>query len=237
MKYNSRYYTYWQIKERPYPLKRYVLIFDKYRGVGEGKYVTINEYDTLEEVKEEKELINEFYKNTPKPKQIKNRSFGFEYDYSGGAYFWGYIILDIKANKIIDVGNDGINVERGYYHYRIKSKNLNSNLKDFFFRKDNEIPENYKWDGDWEFNGWLQFRWGDKKNAINYVDNKNKKINKDLEEEDYSLQPCSLSEEIAEDEYIDNGGTFNPESALSSIADMLGKDNPLLKIKEQLEND
>jgi len=30
-----------------------------------------------------------------------------------------------------------------------------------------EIPKNYKWD-DGEYRGWLQYRWGDGKNAIDY---------------------------------------------------------------------
>lgn len=36
---------------------------------------------------------------------------------------------------------------------------------DFFFRGPSEIPPNYEWD-EGEFQGWLQFRWGDGKNAI-----------------------------------------------------------------------
>ena len=36
---------------------------------------------------------------------------------------------------------------------------------DFFFRGPSEIPPDYKWDIG-EYEGWLQFRWGDGKNAI-----------------------------------------------------------------------
>lgn len=36
---------------------------------------------------------------------------------------------------------------------------------DFFFRGPSEVPEDYKWDTG-EYEGWLQFRWGDGKNAI-----------------------------------------------------------------------
>lgn len=36
---------------------------------------------------------------------------------------------------------------------------------DFFFRGPLEIPEDYKWDVG-EYEGWLQFRWGDGKNAV-----------------------------------------------------------------------
>ncbi len=38
---------------------------------------------------------------------------------------------------------------------------------DFFFRGPHEVPEDYKWDTG-EYEGWLQFRWGDGKNAITY---------------------------------------------------------------------
>lgn len=45
----------------------------------------------------------------------------------------------------------------------------------FFFRKDNEIPKDYKWDKG-EYEGWLQYRWGDGKNVIDYKKPSNKKI-------------------------------------------------------------
>lgn len=47
-------------------------------------------------------------------------------------------------------------------------------MKDIFFRKENEIPKDYKWDIG-EYEGWLQFRWGDGKNAIDYKKPSNKK--------------------------------------------------------------
>lgn len=62
----SGHSTYWQIKERPYPSKRYVLIFDKYRNY-DGKNPSITEYDNLDELHEETKLLNEYYKDTPRP--------------------------------------------------------------------------------------------------------------------------------------------------------------------------
>lgn len=38
---------------------------------------------------------------------------------------------------------------------------------DFFFRSPGEIPEDYKWDVG-EYEGWLQYRWGDGLNKIDY---------------------------------------------------------------------
>jgi len=37
--------------------------------------------------------------------------------------------------------------------------------RDILFRGDDEIPKDYKWDKG-EYEGWLQYRWGDRKNAI-----------------------------------------------------------------------
>jgi hypothetical protein len=169
------------------------------------------------------------------------------------------------------------------------SKNPKLEDYDVFFRGEDEIPTDYQWDARGEYDGWLQFRWGDKKNTLDYVeppkeerpgideyfnvwdDAKETYIRKklrvvyiDWDEElpkpqkgitylrpnkepvvfpgefgykgDYSLQEWSLSEEVTSDEYIDNGGTFKPKEAKNSLGDLLGDDNPLMKLKKQLEN-
>ena len=227
--------TYWQIKERPYPSKRYVLIFDKYRNY-DGKNPSITEYDSLDELHEETKLLNEYYKDTPRPViERKRYRAATTYSFSGDAYFWGYIVLDFKTQKVIESGNDGINIHYQYGYIKIKGKSIGNNIKDFFFRKDDEIPKNYQWDIG-EYEGWLQYRWGDGKNAIGYVgESKSKNKNKDIEE-DYEgnfegYLPCTLEEELSESEYIDAGNTLDKKETTSSIADMLGEDNPLLKLK------
>ena len=36
------------------------------------------------------------------------------------------------------------------------------------------ITEDYQWDGLEEYNGWLQYRWGDHRNAANLIRNRKK---------------------------------------------------------------
>lgn len=278
----SGHSTYWQIKERPYPSKRYVLIFDKYRNY-DGKNPSITEYNSLDELHEETKLLNEYYKDTPRP-VVEKKRYRTEttYSFSGDAYFWGYIVLDFETQKVIESGNDGINIHYQYGYKKIKGKTISNNIKDFFFRKDDEIPKNYHWDIG-EYEGWLQYRWGDGKNAIGYVEHTKERSGKDeyvnvwdeskdtyirkkirvvrvdwkdplpKKEKgitylrpnnepvifpgefgykgDYSLQEWSLYEETAGDEYIGAGNTLDKKETTSSIADMLGEDNPLLKLK------
>jgi hypothetical protein len=116
----------------------------------------------------------------------------------------------------------------------------NPELKDYdmFFRGEDEIPHDYKWDIRGEYLGWLQYRWGDGKNAIGYTSEpKIKNKNKDIEEEyDYEgnfegYLPCTLEEELSGSEYINAGNTLDKKETTSSIADILGEDNPLLKLK------
>lgn len=282
--------TFWWHVKRIYNIDRptkYCVIFNTYEDG--PKSFSVTPFDTLEEAMEEAKLINIMYSDTPKPQKVyveeggKYKSDkwyhnGYNLDFSNGAYFWGYVILDMINNKIVKVVN---NVK--HFGYTIDNK-PSLTITDILFRREDEIPSDYIWDKRGEYEGWLQFRWGDGKNAIGYVEEPKKerpghdeyvKIWDDLKEtyvnkkvrvvdvdwndplpkkekgiyyrrpnnepvkfpdelgydNDYSIWPWSLSEEIAEEEYIDNGGTFKSQSASNSIADMLGKDNPLLKLK------
>ena len=278
------YYTFWQSNKIAYPSKRYVLIFDKYRNVGRNPSVT--QYDSLDELHEETKLLNEYYKDTPRP-IISQSSKNIKYEFPNDEYFWGYVVLDFKLHKVIEIGNDGIVVYYQFCHTNINKLTIDNRIKDYFFRSDTEVPKNYEWNG-YEYEGWLQFRWGDGKNAINHINKKpelpghieyvevfNEALNKntvkkvrvvDVDwndplpkrikgiyyrrpnnepvkfpddfgfENDYSMWPWSLSEEIAKDEYIDNGNTLDKKESTSSIADILGDNNPLIKLKNQLEN-
>ena len=66
---------------------------------------------------------------------------------------------------------------------------------DYFLRGVNEIPEDYEFDYNAEYEGWLQYRWGNGKNAVDYVEPKKNLTPKEsskLEmyegrEEDYEL--------------------------------------------------
>ena len=123
------------------------------------------EYDTFEEAKEEIDLIEEFYKNQLlpiSPENIKNSNIRYTNgDYTNGGKFWGYLLLDYEKERAILDGGSGYNIKT--------VSSFNSNLKelDDYFRGPDEIPEGYKWD-EGEYLGWLRFRWGDGKNAIDY---------------------------------------------------------------------
>jgi hypothetical protein len=80
-------------------------------------------------------------------------------------------------------------------------------IKDYVFRGENEIPKSYHWD-DGEYEGWLQFRWGDGKNAIDYVEPEKPKEQEDAienikdwenEVEDYEdIENSALKQEVKE---------------------------------------
>lgn len=116
------------------------------------------EFDTEKEWKEYVSLIDNVYNNT---EPLKDRY--------GDTKEWGYVVLDFDLKKILKWGK----TEKIYNARKSNRKMLE--LKDKFFRGEDEIPKDYKWD-DGEYEGWLQYRWGDGKNAIDYVEPiKNKK--------------------------------------------------------------
>ena len=149
--------------------KRYMIIFNKW-----SLYKThedISEYDTMLEVDAEIKLLEEAYGDTPRPKLKHSTRWGYrnnkstqvhEYIWDNpiiGEAFWGYLVVDAEAEKIVKWGNDCL---RAY--------NRDSDIrriKDWLFRKDNEIPKDYKWSNG-EYEGWLQYRWGNGLNAVKY---------------------------------------------------------------------
>ena len=151
--------------------KRYGIVFDKWSIYHYHRDIT--EYDTLKEVNEEAALIDEMYKDTPRPEHkyakwnryCNTKSTAIS-DYAWcaenfGEAFWGYLIVDFEEEKIIRWGHDCL-----------RSYNKESDVrrvKDFIFRGDDEVPKDYKWDVG-EYDGWLQYRWGNGKNSIKYGD-------------------------------------------------------------------
>ena len=239
--------TFWWHAKKIYNIDRptkYCVVFNTYED--NPKAFSITPFDTLEEAMEEAKLINIMYSDTPKPQKVyvkeggrykRKKWYGNDYnlDYSNGGYFWGYAILDMINNKIVKVVNE---VRR--FGIIIDNKPSLSVI-DVLFRGEDEIPVDYIWDRRGEYDGWLQFRWGDRKNALDYVEpeinKENNKIRKSLnvniDEEDYSEDylPNTLEEEIVVEEYNDNGNTLDKKESTSSIADILGDNNPLLKLK------
>lgn len=154
--------------------KRYMVIFDIWtdRTFSEEK----NEFDTEKEWKEYVSLINSIYENAEP-----------SYDRYGKKKEWGYVVLDFVTENILKWSSTG----KIFKASKVRNK---LELKDIFFRGENEIPKNYQWD-DGEYEGWLQYRWGDGKNAIDYEERKQKTTKKNDK-----IQP--LSEEVDEGELL-----------------------------------
>ena len=173
--------------------KRYAVIFNKwnlYKNVE-----TITEFDTMNEVNDEVNLIEEMYADTPRPKhKFWNTS-------AWGEAFWGYLVVDFQNERIIKWGHDEL---RTY-----KKTTDPRKLKDWLFRGENEIPKDYKWKP-YEYDGWLQYRWGNGLNAIKYGENavidgmKNAKECikrcKYRKKKNYSYKPYDENEETKLDE-------------------------------------
>lgn len=130
--------------------KRFMIIFNTWSEYSFSEDIT--EFDNLEDTQEHINLIEEVYKDYD------------EKDSKGYSKKIGYVLLDFSKQKILKWGNSG-------EIYRCGRKYDKLELKDIFFRGNDEIPEDYQWDSG-EYEGWLQYRWGDGKNAINYGENK-----------------------------------------------------------------
>ena len=139
--------------------KRFVLLFAEWwYEAGRKENLSWHEYNTLGEVKEEIRFIKEYYTEEGEKK-------------------CGYLVLDYEVEKAILDGGDG-------YLPEGTCRKFNKDLEklDTYFRGPNEIPEGYVWD-EGEYKGWLQFRWGDGKNAVGWKPPKDK-FNKPLSEEE-----------------------------------------------------
>lgn len=163
------------------------------------------EFDTMEEVQEYFKLIEDIYSNVKKPvidgnyyvhkatgKKYERKPYSYDkfendrdYKYieryietdASTQFYWGYMLLDYQKDEIIGMWGE---------RHPDFGKNYKNDLKlkDRLFRKPGEVPIGYKWD-DGEYDGWLQFRWGDGKNAIEVED----KINQEKEEKKKQHKP------------------------------------------------
>lgn len=173
--------------------KRYVLIFNKFMT---HKIISksITEYDTLKEANEEIELIHEFYKNEPRPETYKTPSGFIDYNFDNGSFFWGYVLLDFEEEKI-KFGNDGL---YGDMDWKKCDKLF---LKDYFFRKKDEIPEDYKFSTYDEYSGWLIYRWNkDHYNHLFNQDEQQPKQKSKTQKSDNKVSPPT-DEEIIENDF------------------------------------
>jgi len=225
--------TFWWHIKKIYNIDRptkYCVVFNTYTD-SPGSF-SVTSFDTLEDALEEAKLINIIYNNTPKPQKMYNKLIGNKYhlDYSNDAYFWGYMVLDMINNKVVKI----VNIIK-HCGFTFDNK-ITLDKIDVLFRGEDEISPDYIWDKRGEYDGWLQFRWGDGKNAIDYVEQETDKKHKSqvvINTEDYieDYLPYTEEEINATEEYVDNGNSLENKNTTSSIADMLGDDNPLLKLK------
>ena len=160
--------------------KRYMVIFSmwgkswsarKMNGLFDLKefVCTETEFDTETEWKEEVKLIEEVYADTPRPIEVEipgDKWHSKQWQFEIEDRFWGYLVLDFEKEKILKVGHDGIFKyhQNGINTWR--SEAISLRMLDDLFRGEDEIPNGYIFDNG-EYEGWLQYRWGDGKNAVN----------------------------------------------------------------------
>lgn len=113
-------------------------------------------------------------------------------DYQGGeARYWGYALLDYEKSEIIGIYHDSFGV------FNKKNCKKSPSLKDELFRDPTEIPEDYQWEPG-EYQGWLQYRWGDGQNAIAIEDARREK-KKAKEGQIWSYKDIFYEDEIPDD--------------------------------------
>lgn len=223
--------------------KRYCLIFSNWTNVLLS--YSISFFDSEDEIKEETMMLNNMYCSIAKPYK---KNIGSKYDkkyeicFDDNSFYWGYVIFDFQK-ETYSCHHDGvvIPINKPRFNYNkyvvdcIKVNNKSDKLviKDYFLRKPNEIDPNYKFKQG-EYEGWLQFRWGDGKNAIGLPQpediSKEKIRKKNYKPKDKFFKKY---EEITESEYIDNGNTLDKKETLFSIGDMIQEDIDKLMDKEK----
>ena len=192
-------------------MKRYVLITnvwgrvpDKYQGwdykdLSRNKIVIDKEkteFNTMEEVKEHLALFQEycstFTKAIRKDRYLYKKGELWVFD-SPNTKAWGWLLGDRETMNMVWGG------EKLYNYDNRTDKRV---LKDILFRDPDEIPEGYKWDSG-EYEGWLQYRWGDGKNAIGYEDKKTNKTPKSEKviEGNYDYGEYEMMGEEIEDQF------------------------------------
>lgn len=200
---NAVKYWTWQTYRKAYKFtKRYIVYsyswwwpeYDEKRSydwLHDSLALKTNEYaefDTLVDANEFISYSQEVYKDIEKPTLIKeylldkntNKKYSWgdhkpagcivvrdHYECNNGKQkFIGYLIFDYQDSKIVNMIGDK--------HPDFKNYKKDLKLLDTLFRKPGEIPEDYKWDNG-EYEGWLQFRWGNGLNAIEKEDEINLK--------------------------------------------------------------
>ena len=140
------HWTFWRYLKRNYNIDRptkYCVIFNIWKDKLESFSCT--EFDTLDDALDEAKELNKMYSSTPKPfknyhEKGKHRDgWGWRYDpydwdFSDGRQFWGYVVLDMIEHKFIKVVN-GLHMSS----YNVSC--IKPTLEDYdkFFRGEDEI--------------------------------------------------------------------------------------------------
>ncbi len=123
------------------------------------------EFDTIEETKDYIALFEGVCSTYTRPEiNIKGKHIAWK----DGDRMWGYVVGD-RNNYKIKFGGDSL--------FDLKRNASTLRQRDYVFRGPDEIPKDYVWD-DGEYEGWLQYRWGDGKNAIGYEEKHKEAIKK-----------------------------------------------------------
>ena len=153
-------------------MKRYVIVTNIWGRVAfkEEK----EQFDTKEELDEYIKLFEGVCSQYQEPEiNLKTGARKWNSFNEKNERYWGYVCGDSQKRKVLKWGGKGL-----------QNINKNSNILriyDYIFREEGEIPKDYKWDNG-EYEGWLQYRWGDGKNAVGYVEKKKPKSEKKVNE-------------------------------------------------------
>jgi hypothetical protein len=208
----EKHITYWWSAKNgnTRPKKRYVLLFSLKGQYGVNS-LSRSEFDNIGDCEEECKELNKMYSTHKVPTVLEKKWDGVYpkkkhlttvWDYSDNRSWWGYIVLDMQECKAIKVGGYGFNCTNYKCYDSCRTINTDKAEKDYFFRDPEVCPDEYEWKQG-EYKGWLQFKWGDGKNAIGYVEPpkpKKKEVEKIDPYEDYELESEFVAEMI-EDKY------------------------------------
>ena len=205
-------------------MKKYIVVTNIW-GVKRNIFGVMKDYfdeereyfDTMDEVNEYVTLFENVCQNI----NVPSKEWSCSYANSNLNNFfkdekerlWGYVIGDTEKLEVINWGGHCLkDVNKSYTKSRSKFSNYTETLtydlnkliiKDYLFRGDDEIPKDYKWDYG-EYFGWLQFRWGDGKNAVEYVaPPKQKKVVEPIMVQDEETEVTEWVEEKHNDDFAD----------------------------------